>query len=150
MPALTAGIMLFCGGPAQIRTGDKGVADLCLTTWRRGHICAVFGVRNEVPNRHLSVKEKKTDYFLFYQFYDFLLHPVNPINGISCFITDVKITVRAGSNLTRRPGKTPVPISFHKFQSIPSPKKLPLNGIRIIRPCPPLFSFLLKQHTNYF
>jgi hypothetical protein len=26
------------GGPDQIRTGDKGFADLCLTTWRRGRI----------------------------------------------------------------------------------------------------------------
>jgi hypothetical protein len=24
------------GGPDQIRTGDGGFADLCLTTWRRG------------------------------------------------------------------------------------------------------------------
>lgn len=31
--------LFIFGGPDQIRTGDKGFADLCLTTWRRGRIC---------------------------------------------------------------------------------------------------------------
>jgi hypothetical protein len=29
---------LLTGGPDQIRTGDGGFADLCLTTWRRGRL----------------------------------------------------------------------------------------------------------------
>ena len=32
------GVLSFFGGATQIRTGDRGVADLCLTTWPWRHI----------------------------------------------------------------------------------------------------------------